>query len=177
MVRYILEQRVPLYDSQVKCGSAGNRRRKFRRKFHDESVPSRQTIHNLMNKLKTTGLIIDKKQKNKRRVITEEKLNDIGARLEHTPRESQKRLAQESGVSKSNAGTGTQLLKLELYKATVIHTLLACDPASRVHFCSSFLQSVVVEGETDQQSIFFPDERWSHLQGHKNTQSICYWIS
>jgi hypothetical protein len=39
----------------------------------------------LMNKLKSTGLLIDKKQKRKRRVITEEKLDDIGARLQHTP--------------------------------------------------------------------------------------------
>jgi hypothetical protein len=30
------------------------------------------------------GLIIDKKQKHKCRVLTEEKLDDIGARLEHT---------------------------------------------------------------------------------------------
>jgi hypothetical protein len=44
-------------------------------------------------------------------VLTEEKLNDIGARLEHTPRKSLKHLAQEAGVSKSSARTATQLLK------------------------------------------------------------------
>jgi hypothetical protein len=31
------------------------------------------------------GLLINKKQKHKHRVLTEEKLDDIGARLEHTP--------------------------------------------------------------------------------------------
>jgi hypothetical protein len=35
----------------------------------------------------------------------------IGARLEHTPRKSLKRLAQETGMSKSSARTATQLLK------------------------------------------------------------------
>jgi transposase len=54
-----------------------------------------------VNKLRTTGLLIDKKQKHKRRVLTEEKLDDIGARLEHTPRKSLKRLAQENGVCKN----------------------------------------------------------------------------
>jgi hypothetical protein len=44
------------------------------------------------------GLLTDKIQKHKRRVITEEKLYDIGARLEHTPIKSLKRLAQETGV-------------------------------------------------------------------------------
>jgi DNA-binding IclR family transcriptional regulator len=36
-------------------------------------------------------------------VLTEEKLDDIGARLEHTPRKSLKHIAQETGVSKSSA--------------------------------------------------------------------------
>jgi DNA-binding IclR family transcriptional regulator len=41
-----------------------------------------------------------------------EKLHDIEARLEHTPRKSLKRLAQETGVSKSSARRVTQMLKL-----------------------------------------------------------------
>jgi hypothetical protein len=46
-----------------------------------------------VNKLGTTRLLTRKKHK--RRVLTEEKLRDIGARLEHTPRKSLKRLAKE----------------------------------------------------------------------------------
>jgi hypothetical protein len=57
------------------------------------------------------GLLIDKKMKHKHRLLTEEKLDDIGARLEHTPRKSLKHLAQEIGMSKSSAKTATQLLK------------------------------------------------------------------
>jgi hypothetical protein len=86
MVRYTLEQRVFLYVTHVKYVSARKCRRKFRHKFCDERVPSRQTIHNLVNKLRTAGLLIDKKQKHKRRVVTVEKLDHIWARLEHTPR-------------------------------------------------------------------------------------------
>jgi transposase len=74
-------------------------------------MKSRQTVRNLVNKLRTAGLLIDKKQKHKRRVLTEEKLHDIGARLEHTPRKTPKHLAQETGVSKSSARTAKQLLK------------------------------------------------------------------
>jgi hypothetical protein len=101
-----------------------------RRKFHGERVPRRQTIRNLINKLSLAGLLIDKKQNHKRRVLTEEKLHDIGTRLEHTPRESLKRLAQETRVSKSSARTATQLLKLTTYKATVIHSRLAAAQSS-----------------------------------------------
>jgi hypothetical protein len=58
-------------------------------------------------------------------VLTEEKLDDIGARLEYTPTKSLKCLVQETGVTKSNAGMATQLLKLRPNKTTVIHTHLA----------------------------------------------------
>jgi hypothetical protein len=66
----------------------------------------------LVNKLRRTGLLIDKKQKHKRRVITEEKSDVIGTNLGDTYRKSLERLAQETGVKKSSARTATQLLKL-----------------------------------------------------------------
>jgi hypothetical protein len=85
-----------------------------------------------------------------------------GVRLEHTPRKSIKHLAQETGVSKSNARTETQLLKLRPYKPTEIHTLQPHDSASRVRFSSWFLQSVI-EGDIDPQSTFFSDKARFHL--------------
>jgi hypothetical protein len=48
-----------------------------------------------------------------------------------------------------------QLLKLGPYKATVIHALQPCDPASRVHFRRWFRQSLS-EGEIDPQLTFCP---------------------
>jgi hypothetical protein len=71
---------------------------------------------------------------------------NIGAR--HTHRKSLKCLAQETGVSKFSAKMATQLLKLRSYNTTVIHAFKLCNPASRVHFCSWFLQSVI-EDEID----------------------------
>jgi hypothetical protein len=157
MVRYTLEQRVFLYDNYVKYGSA----RKCRRKFRDETVPSRQTIHNLVNTLRTTGLLIDK---HNRRVLTEN-LDGTGARIKYTFRKSLKCLAQETGVLKSSARTAIQLLKLRPCKTTVIQALQLRDPAGRVHFCSWFLQSVV-EGEIDLQLTFVSDDACFHLQGY-----------
>jgi hypothetical protein len=84
-----LEQRVFLYDTYVKDGST----RKCWGKSRDERVPSRQTFHNLVNKHRTTGLLIHGKRKYMRRVLTEDKIDDTGARLEHTPRKSLKRQA------------------------------------------------------------------------------------
>jgi hypothetical protein len=71
MVRFTLEHRVFLYDTYVKYGFARKCRRKFRHKFRDERVPSVQKINNLVNKLRKTGHLIDKKQKHTRRVLIE----------------------------------------------------------------------------------------------------------
>jgi hypothetical protein len=93
MVCFTLEQCVFLHDTYVKYRSARKYRRKFRHKFHDERVPSTQTIHNLVNKLRSMVLLIDKKQKHKGQVLTVEELDDRGTRLEHAPRKSLKHLA------------------------------------------------------------------------------------
>jgi hypothetical protein len=53
-------------------------------------------------------------------------------------------------MSKSSERKATQLLMLRPYK-TVIHNSQPCYHDNRVHFCSSFLQSVV-EGEIDPQN-------------------------
>jgi hypothetical protein len=100
MVRYTLEQLVFMYDAYVKYKSARKCQRKFQCKSRDERLLSRQTIHNLVSKLRTMGLLRDKKLKHKCQVLTQEKLDDIGSRLEHTPRKSLKCPAQETGVLK-----------------------------------------------------------------------------
>jgi hypothetical protein len=99
LVRLALEQRVFLYDTYVKYGSAGKYGRKSRRKFRDEKYPAgKPFIIWWINLRRITGLLIDKKPKHKRGALTEEKLDDIGARVESKPRKSLKRLAQETGV-------------------------------------------------------------------------------
>jgi hypothetical protein len=51
--------------------------------FVMKEFPADTTIHNLLNKLRSTGLLTYKKQKHMRRMLTEEKSDDIGARLAH----------------------------------------------------------------------------------------------
>jgi hypothetical protein len=109
-------------------------------------------------------------------VLTEEKLDDIGARLRHMLKKSLKHLAQETGVSKSSARTPTQLLKLRPHKTTVIHALQPRNSASRFCFCSWFLQSVG-EAQIDLQLTFFSYEAWFHLQGYINMKNNHYWSS
>jgi hypothetical protein len=65
-----------------------------------------------VNKLKRTGSLLDKKPDRKRTVLTEDKLDNIGARLETSPRKSLRRLAQETRISETSARRAKILLKL-----------------------------------------------------------------
>jgi hypothetical protein len=109
-------------------------------------------------------------------VLTEEKLDDIGATLEYTPRKSLKRLAQETGVSKSSTRTATQLLNFRSYKIRVFNALHPRDSASWVRFCSWSLQSAF-EGEIHPQLTFFLMKRDFYLHRYINIQNSRYWSS
>jgi hypothetical protein len=67
MFRYTVEQRVFLYESYVKFGSARKCRRKFRRKFPGITVASTAGIHELTEKVRSAGSLLDKKPANKTR--------------------------------------------------------------------------------------------------------------
>jgi hypothetical protein len=102
-VRYTIQQRVCLMQLYFKYESAGKCRRKFRHRFPGEPFPSRQSIHYLVSKPKTTASLLDKRPDRKRTVLTEDKLDDIGARLETLPIKYLKRVAQEASVLKTSA--------------------------------------------------------------------------
>jgi hypothetical protein len=55
----------------------------------------------MVNKLRPTGSLVGRKAKHQ--VLTEGKLDEIGAWLEHAPRKSLRRSAQEIRISKLSA--------------------------------------------------------------------------
>lgn len=123
-LKYSLRERVYLYNTYVKTRkSCAKTRRRFREKFPMRPVPSHNTIRRLAKRFKETGSINKPKANVKRRVLTEEKLDEIREKLEHTPQKSLRRLGQESGISASSARTATKLLKLKPYKIPVVQTL------------------------------------------------------
>jgi hypothetical protein len=78
----------------------------------------------------SAGSLLCRKPAKKRPVFTEETLDEIRARLEVTPQKSLRRLAQETGISKSSAATATKLHKRGPYKATVFHALQSLVPVN-----------------------------------------------
>jgi hypothetical protein len=76
-----------------------------------------------LKKIMCTGSLLGKKSAKECHVLTTEKLDEIGARLKHTPQKSLRCLAQKTGLTKASAATAIKLLKLKPYKMTVVHAL------------------------------------------------------
>ena len=72
-----------MYDKYVKTESCREVVRRFITHFPGVRSPHRDTMRNLVNKLRGTGSLLDKKRSVKKRVLNEEKVNEISERLEH----------------------------------------------------------------------------------------------
>jgi hypothetical protein len=109
-------------------------------------------------------------------VLTEETLDEIGARLEHSPRKSLARSAQQAQVSKTTAWRETKNLHLRPYKITQVQVIEEGDYGRRTQFFNWFFQAVH-DGVLNPKLIFFTDEAWFHLSGYINYQKNRYWSS
>jgi hypothetical protein len=98
MVKYTLEQWIFLYDSYVKKKSYKSCERRFRRRHPAVRIPALSTILRLVKKVRSSGSFLDKKYTRQNAVLTEETLDEVGARLEHSPRKSLARLAQQAQI-------------------------------------------------------------------------------
>ena len=118
---FSLCERVYIHDTYMKSRkSHSETRRKFRVKFPGRPVPNPSTIRRQAKILKETRSV-NRKVNRRRRVFTEETLDEIDERLEHTPQKSLKRLSQKTGVSVSSVQRATTLLKLHI-RIVNIHT-------------------------------------------------------
>jgi hypothetical protein len=127
-----------------------------------------------VNKVRTHCILIDRKLLERNRVLTEEKLDDIGHRLENSPRKSLRQLRQ-SGVSVGSAWATTKVLHIRLYKITVVLEIKPMDYEKRVRFY--WFMNHVHDGLLDPKQTFFKDEANFYLSGYINSQNNRYWSS
>ena len=79
-------------------------------------APNRDTARKRIIKIRETASIFDKKQMVNKRVLSEEKLEEMGERLEHTSQEFLRRLAQETNFDDLSM-VSYQTFKIETIQA------------------------------------------------------------
>jgi len=77
--RYIVKQHVLLYESYLKCDYARKWWRKFCHKLSGVTVPSTTGIHKHIDEVWSNGSLLHKKSFQKCHVLTERKVDKIGA--------------------------------------------------------------------------------------------------
>ena len=113
--KFSLCERVYIHNTYMKSRkSCSETRLKFRVKFPGRPVPNPSTIRRQAKRFKETGSLKNRKVNCRRHVLTEETLDEIGERLEHTLQKSLKCLSQETGVSVSSLQRTTKSLKLHI---------------------------------------------------------------
>jgi hypothetical protein len=148
--------------------------RKFRLKFPEAPVPSQPYVNQLIRKWHSTASVLDKNKERKRIVLTEEKLMDIQARLQLSPRKSLRRLAQETDVAYTAARRATTLLGFRPYRIKKVHRIKQTDFNLRITFCNWLLRNVH-DGIIDPDLFFMSDEAWFHVSGNVNAQNSSIW--
>jgi hypothetical protein len=119
----------------VKYNIARKCHRRFKRKFSMVWVPNRNTVHNLVSKVRTIGILIDMEPKHQHWILTEEKLDEFGAQLEHLPCKSLKTPCTRNESIKRDIKNHYKITETTAYKITIVQSLQQCDSVAR---CSIF---------------------------------------
>ena len=89
---FTLAHRIFMYDFYVRTDSCREVTRLFRDRFPDIRAPHRDTFRKIVNRVRETDSVLDRKPQGTRHVLTEENLDEIGQTLERIPRKSLSRL-------------------------------------------------------------------------------------
>ena len=135
---FSLCERVYIHNTYMKSRkSCSETQCKFWVKFPGRPAPNSSTIRRQAKRFKETGSVKNRKVNHQCHVLTEETLDEIGERLEHSPKNLLTCLSQETGVSVSSVQRATKLLKLHIHIVN-IHTSTQWEFLSRhVTNCSN----------------------------------------
>jgi hypothetical protein len=149
-----VEQKWFIYDTFVRRSSWRKFRRKFRRNYPDSTVPYKATIYNIVTKLRSTGLVLNKKISRKKTCADWIKTWWHRGSIRSKSEEVVSLLALQCGLAKGTAHIGTKLLKLRPHKTTVVHPP-HCE--ARIRYCRWFQESIF-KGLLDPEVTFYSDE-------------------
>jgi hypothetical protein len=98
-------------------------RHKITEKFSHMPIQNMKEIFVYVNRFQSTDSILDSNRTHRKHVLTEENMDEVGARLKTCSRKSLSQIAEQTDISAPSAPSATKLLRLHQYKTTVVHKL------------------------------------------------------
>lgn len=140
----------------------------------DSFVPPRTTLQNWCKLFEETGCLERRPYRRENPVLNNETLQQIDDLISENPRISQRRIANELGISLGAVNNALKKLNYHPYKIQLTQELQEEDLATRLEFCRSQLD-LIESGELDPDDLLFSDEANFHLTGEVNRHNIrCY---
>jgi hypothetical protein len=78
---YTTDPRIFTVETYIRKRTYAKCRERFIRKYPDSPVPTKSCVSKVIKKWRTTGSVLDKTRHRKKTMLTDEKLEDIHARL------------------------------------------------------------------------------------------------
>jgi hypothetical protein len=125
------------------------------------------TIYNIIRKLHSTGLVLDKNKCCMYRL--KKNFRTLGLDKEQARRSCYVFWLFSVGLQKYSSDWH-KVAKV----ATVIHSLLPPDSKARIRYCKRF-QEPVLKGVLNTQLMFYSDKVWLTLSSYVNSQNNKYW--
>ena len=119
---YTTEERVFIVRNYWVTGSFKQRQAAFLRKYGGRNPLTKQTIANLVKKLETTGGVLDVHAGGKPHT-SDQRVADVKQHLQKSPKNSLRKLSQETGLFYSTCQRAAKKAKLKAYRVTVVQEL------------------------------------------------------
>ena len=174
-------ERIFLYNSYMRSGeSLEGALKKWRSQRNGQPVPSRSTVHGIVERFNRTGSVGDDTEALKtsqKRVRTPELITAVKEVLSEDPRISVRNLGRRLNISRETARTIlADDLSLHPYKIQIVQPLTIENARERSEFANEICDLIDTK-KLKPERIIFTDEAHFWLNGYVNRQNFRVWGS
>ena len=180
MVRLTLEQRAFLVQRYFEKAGRPNSwvldqfSARFTPPGAPEIRPSETALENLIHKFRTEYTIEDTKRTRTHPATNEDQQELVLAGFAANPHSSQRKMAQEVGISKTSVRNILKTNSFHPYKIQLLHKMNEDDPDRRIQFCEEMIERNDQNPDFNRRTCF-SDEATFKLNGEVNRHNMRFW--
>lgn len=171
---YSVEERVEIISIFFENGKCARRTANLFNQLHEDKQLHHSYVLELVRKFRQTGSVANQKKNYENRVRTEEAEVAILGHINLDPTTSTRKLAEESGFSRTTVRRVLKLHNFHPYKIHLVQEINEDDPDRRLQFCEIMTDKI----NTNPNFLFnicFSDECSFFVNGTVNRHNCRYW--